>query len=215
MLKKHYALAIVSFLLLPAVFTLGAMLFLSINPEIAAGHPNYVRNYRILAQAKTLVLWSSELASIGLWFLTCLFLIKSKKQSYVWSCLAILGPFGFIILSMLRDEAPAPGDLYQQYIGRQKLYLRLAQELCFFVIVWIVAYQAVAFKRDLMIMHQAAVTGLSTAQILEQQNASGGMWAFAEGNEIFYLVVLIYLLWPIVFNAAGHLLKSRNSAGNA
>ena len=213
--KKYYALAIVSFLLIPEVFVLGGMLFSSINPEIVAGHPNYTRNYRILDLAKTLILWSILLVNTGLWFLTCLFLVKSKKQSYVWLCLAILGPFGFIILSILRDKAPALGDLYQQYIGKLKLYLRVAQELCFFVIVWTVAYQIVVLKRDLMIMYQAAATGVSTAQIIEQQNASSGMWAFSEGNECMYLVVLFYLLWPVGFNALGNLLKLWGSAKKA
>jgi hypothetical protein len=58
-------------------------------------------------------------------------------------------------------------------------------------------------KRTLMIRHEAAITGLSTAQIMDLQNASGGMWAFAEGNEVMYLVILLYLLWPIVFSIVG------------
>jgi hypothetical protein len=210
--KKYYALAIVSFLLIPEVFVLGGMLFNSINPEIAAGHPNYARNYRLLDLAKTLSAWAALLVNTSLWFQTCLFLIKSKKQSYVWLCLAILGPFGFIILSILRDKAPALGDLYQQYIGKLKLYVRVAQELCFFVIVWTVAYQVVVLKRDLMIMYQAAATGASTAQIISQQNASSGMSAFSEDNECMYLVVLFYLLWPVGFNALGNLLKLWGSA---
>jgi len=31
------------------------------------------------------------------------------------------------------------------------------------------------------------------------------MWAFAEGNEEMYLVILFYLLWPIVFNIVGRM----------
>jgi hypothetical protein len=54
-----------------------------------------------------------------------------------------------------------------------------------------------------MIRYEAATTGVSTAQIIDRQNASGGMWAFAEGNEVMYLVVLLYVLWPIVFNIVG------------
>jgi hypothetical protein len=54
-----------------------------------------------------------------------------------------------------------------------------------------------------MIRHEAATTGISTAQIIDRQNASAGMWAFAEGNEVMYLVVLLYLLWPIAFSVAG------------
>jgi hypothetical protein len=215
MLKKHYALAIVSFLLIPAVVVLGGMLFNFINPEIAAGHPNYVRNYRLLDLTKKLSLWGTLLMITGLWFLTCLFLVKSKKQSYAWSCLAILGPFGFIILSMLRDRAPALGDFYQQYICKLKFYLRAAQEFCFFVIVWTVAYQIVVLKRDLMIMYQSAATGVSVAQIIDQKNASSGMLAFSEGNECMYLVVLFYLLWPIGFNALGNLLELWGSAKKA
>jgi hypothetical protein len=109
MFKKHYVLAIVSFLLIPTVFVLAAMLFNSINPEIAAGHPNYERNYRLLALGKNLFMLAALLVNMGLWFLTCFFLIKSKKQSYGWLSLAMLGPFGFIILTMLSDNAPALG----------------------------------------------------------------------------------------------------------
>ena len=65
------------------------------------------------------------------------------------------------------------------------------------------AYQGMVLKRTLMISYQAATTGVSTAQIIDLQNASAGMWAFAEGNEVMYLVVLLYLLWPMVFNIVG------------
>ena len=60
-------------------------------------------------------------------------------------------------------------------------------------------------KRDLMIIYEAATTGTSTAQIIDQQNTSSGMWAFREGLEVLFLVVLFYLLWPICFNAVGRL----------
>jgi hypothetical protein len=212
MFKKHYVLAIVSFLLIPAATVLGAILFNSINPEIAAGHPNYERNYWLLNLAKTFSMLAILLVNMGLWFLTCLFLVKSKKQTYLWLFLATLGPFGFIILTMLRDKAPALGDLHQQFVGKLKLYLRVAQELCFFVLVLVVAFQTMVLKRDLIIMHQAAATGTSIAQIIDQQNASSGMWAFSEGLEVMYLVIFFYLLWPICFNAVGHLPKLWASA---
>jgi hypothetical protein len=51
-------------------------------------------------------------------------------------------------------------------------------------------------KRNLMIIVQSASTGLSRAQIIDQQNASSGMWAFGEGLEVIYLAALFYLLWP-------------------
>jgi hypothetical protein len=81
--------------------------------------------------------------------------------------------------------------------------VRAGYEICIFVLAWVLAYQGMVFKRNLMIRHQAAVTGMSVAQIMDQQNASSGMWAFAEGNEVMFLVILFYLLWPIVFNIVG------------
>jgi hypothetical protein len=50
---------------------------------------------------------------------------------------------------------------------------------------------------------KAATTGSSAAQVTDLHNASGGMWAFAEGNEVMFLVILLYLLRPVVFNIVG------------
>ncbi len=205
MFKRPYVLAIVSFLMIPAVSVLAAMLINSIDPEIAAGYANYERNYRLLSLAKTLSVWAVLLVIMGLWFLTCFFLVKSKQRSYGWLPLAMFGPFGLIILKMLSDNAPAPADLYQRFIGKLKNYPRIAYELGLFVVVWVGAFLTMVLKRDLMIMYEAATTGTSTAQIIDQQNASSGMWAFREGLEVLFLVVLFYLLWPICFNAVGRL----------
>src|SRR5881396_3313262 len=108
--KKPYALALVSLLLIPAVTVLGGLLFSSINPEIAAGHANYEQNYRLIDAAQKLAALLTLLVNIGLWFLTCFFLVKSKKRSYAWSTLAIFGPFGLIVLTMLRDNEPGYQD---------------------------------------------------------------------------------------------------------
>jgi hypothetical protein len=79
----------------------------------------------------------------------------------------VAGPatIGLIILTLLSDNAPAPGDLYQQFVGKLKVYLRVAYELSFFVVVWVGGYQIMVLKRDLMIMCEAATTGTFTAQI--------------------------------------------------
>jgi hypothetical protein len=69
--------------------------------------------------------------------------------------------------------------------------------------LWVLAYEAMVLKRNLMILYESATTGVSTAQIIATQNASSGMWAFGEGMEVMYMVVLLYLLWPIVFNIVG------------
>jgi hypothetical protein len=205
MLKQPYVLAIVSFLAIPAVFLPAAMLINLIDPEIAAGHAHYERNYWLLTLAKNLSMLAVLAVVMVLWFLTGFFLVKSKKRSYAWLSLALLGPFGLMILTQLADNAPAPGDLYQQFVSRLKIYLRIPYELIFFAVVSVGAYQAMVLKRDLMIMVEAAVTGASTAQIINQQNASSGMWAFGESLEVLFVMPLFYLLWPICFNVLGRL----------
>ena len=205
MYKRPYVLAIVSFLMIPAVTVLGGMLINSINPEIAARSSNYERNFQLLNLAKHLSMLAGSLVIMLLWLLSCFFLIKSKQRSYGWLPLAMLGPFGLIILTLLSDNAPAPGDLYRQFVGKLKIYLRVVYELIFFVAVWVGAYQTMVLKRDLMIRYEAATTGVSIAQIIDQQNASSGMWAFSEGMEVLFLVALCYLLWPICFNLVGRL----------
>jgi hypothetical protein len=127
----------------------------------------------------------------------------------------MFGPFGLIILTLLSNNASAPGDLYQQFIGKLKIYLRVAYELGFFVVVWVGAFLTMVLERDLMIIYEAATTGTSTAQIIDQQNASSGMWAFREGLEVLFLVVLFYLLWPICFNVVGRLPRLWASAKKA
>jgi hypothetical protein len=212
MLKRPYVLAIVSLFLIPVFTVLGGMLTNSINPEIAAGSSNYERNFQLLSQVKTLSMLAGSFMIMLLWLLTCFFLIKSKQRSYGWLPLAILGPFGLMILTLLSDNAPAPGDLYQKFFGKLNIYLRVAYELILFMVAWTGAYQAMVLNRNLMILYESANTGVSTAQIIDQQNASSGMWAFSEGLEVLFLVALGYLLWPICFNVVGRLLRPSASA---
>jgi hypothetical protein len=205
MFKRPYVFAMLAFLLIPAVTVFSGILINSIDPEIAAGHANYERNFRLLTLAKGLSIFAVFLVAVGLWFLTCFFLIQSKQRSYGWLSLGALGPFGLIVLMMLSDQSLRPKGLYEDFIGKLKIYQRVAYEIAFFVIVWVVAYQAMVLKRDIMIMLESARTGVPTAQIIDLQNASSGMWAFSEGLEVLFLVILVYLLWPICFNLVGHL----------
>jgi hypothetical protein len=85
------------------------------------------------------------------------------------------------------------------------IFARIGYEVCRFVLIWLLAYQAMVVKRNLMILYESATTGQSTAQIIATQNASSGMWAFGESLEVMFLVVLFYLLWPIVFNVVGRM----------
>src|SRR5262249_4786101 len=144
--------------------------------------------------------WSSVLLGMILWVLAFFFVLKAKEQSYWWLPLAALGPVGLAAVTVLNDRTPAPQDFYQQLVQRQSVWVRVAYEAAFFVAVWIIAYQIVVLKRNLMIMYEAATTGVPAAQIIAIQSASSGMWAFSEGLEELFLVTVCYLLRPICFN---------------
>ncbi len=207
MFKKYYYFEAASLLLIPVTILLTGSVFSFINPEIAAGHPNYVRNYQILNLAKTLTLWTGIFISMALWFLTCFFLLKSREQSYWWSPLALFGPFGLTVLSMLGDKSPAPGDLFRQIIQRQRLSIRIVYEIIFFAAVWVLSCQIMVLKRNLLILAESVRTGVSTAQIIDRQNASSGMWAYTEGMEVLYLVAVFYVFWPLCFNLIARIPK--------
>ena len=203
MIKKQWLVALVLLLLIPLVFRLGGMLFSLINPEIAAGHPNYAQNYHLLNDLKLMFLWGSIAVALVLWVLVCLLVIRSKKRSSLWLLLSPLGPFGFAVLAMLDDRAPAETDRYARFLRKLNWPMRIAYELCTFVFFCVLAYQMMLLLRMLIIWGQAVATGMSTAQIMDIQNASGGMWAFAEGNEEMFFVALLYLLRPMVFAIVG------------
>jgi hypothetical protein len=225
MMKREWVAAVVLLLLIPVALVLGGALFSLINPEIAAGHPNYVRNFHLLNLLKLSVMWATAAAVLVLWLLVCLQVIRAKKRSSAWLFLAALGPFGLAILAMLRDaklnEATANDratevtDRYTRFVRSLNGFVRAGYELCSFVILWELAYQAMVVKRTLMIRYEAATTGVSVAQIIDTQNASSGMWAFGEGLEVMFLVALLYLLRPVVFNLVGRLAAPSRSPKQA
>jgi hypothetical protein len=200
MMKKQMVVALVLLLLIPVVSMLGGLLFSMINPEIAAGHANYARNYHLLSLVKIMTMWGSGALVAILWLLACLLVIRSKERSSLWLFFAALGPLGFAILAMLNERTPAETDRHARFVRSLNRFARVGYEVFAFVVIWLLAYQAMVLKRNLMIMYQSATTGISTSQIIATQNASSGMWAFAEGIEVMFMVVLFYLLRPIVFN---------------
>ncbi len=199
-MKRQSVVAVVLLLLIPVVSMLGGLLFSKINPEIAAGHPNYARNFHLLSLVKNMSFLASGAVVGILWLLVCFLLIRSKERSLLWMGCAALGPFGLAILAILNDKAPAETDRYARFVRSLNRFVRVGYEVCVFVIIWLLAYQAMVLKRNLMILYESATTGVSSALILDRQNASSGMWAFAEGMEVMYLVVVFYLLLPVVFN---------------
>jgi len=199
-MKKQSVVALVLLLLIPVVLVLGGLLFSLINPEIAAGHPNYERNFHLLSLLKVMMIWATAAVVTVLWLLVCLQVIRSKKRSSAWLFLAALGPFGLAVLAMLGDSTTAVTDPYTRFVRNLNGLVRVGYEVCTFVCAWVLAYEAMLVKCALIVRYEAVTTGSSIAQVIDRQNASGGMWAFAEGLEVMFLVVLIYLLRPVLFN---------------
>jgi hypothetical protein len=208
MTKRYHFLAVAALLLIPVVTILGPMTAFAINPEIAAGHPDYVRNYRLLETAKTVVLLTSALIGCGLWLMCCAFLLKAKVRSYWWLPSALLGPYGLAVLTVLKDRAPDSGDLYQRFISGMRPLTRIAYEIVVFVAIRITTFLAIMLWSDLSIAVESIRTGVPVAAIFEQRSASSGMWAFGDEFRELYLVALFYLVWPIFFNVAGLFGKS-------
>src|SRR5262249_32363896 len=74
----------------------GGMLSNSINPEIAASHPNYGSDYYLLSLLKRISLWASEAAVAVLLLRLCLLVIRSKKRSPLYPqrrLCSLLGPW--------------------------------------------------------------------------------------------------------------------------
>lgn len=109
---------------------------------------------------------------------------------------------------MLNDKAPAETDWYARFVRNLNRFVRVGYEVFAFVVIWLLAFQGMVLKRNLMNLYESATTGISTAQIIDLQNASSGMWAFAEGNEVLYTVVLPYLIWPVLFNIVGRVAET-------
>jgi hypothetical protein len=204
-MKRQTVVALVLLLLIPAVLMLGGFLFAMINPEMAAGHANYAVNFYLLQRLRVGLFFGSGIVALVLWVVAFFLVIRSKERSPWWILLAALGPLGLAILASLNDRVPAETDRHSRFVAGLNIFARIGYEVCRFVLIWLLAYQAMVVKRNLMILYESATTGQSTAQIIATQNASSGMWAFGESLEVMFLVVLFYLLWPIVFNVVGRM----------
>lgn len=211
MIKKQLLVALLLLLLIPAVMLGGGLVSSLINPEIAAGHPNYVRNWHLLNSLKIGVMYASFAVVIALYSLGCFLVIRSKEQSTAWLALAPFGPLGFAILTVLNDRAPSATDRYTRFLRSMNWPLRAAYELLSVYVIWELSWQIMILKRNLMIRYESITTGVSTAQIIATQNASSGMWAFSEGLEVMFFVLVLYLLRPMIFNVVGRVAAPKPS----
>jgi len=209
MLKRRYVPALVCYLAIPVVLIAGMRLSFLLEPEWARGHADYAFRFWLLEMAQRGVQLATLGLLLGLWLAVCYLVLKSRQRSLLWLPLAAAGPFGFIGIAMLQDHEPAPEDSYQRFIRKMKMYWRVPLEIAVFVSVWTLAFLAMALKRDLMISYESFSTGTPVDTIIARQNESSGMYAFSEGLEVFFFVVLIYLVLPIIFNLLGRLFKLR------
>jgi hypothetical protein len=210
--KRHYLMALACYLAIPAVVIAGVGLSRLIDPEMARGSADYARNFRLLQMAARGAVMAVAGLALVLWVSTCYLVLKSRKRSVLWLALAAAGPFGFMFIAMLADRSPAPDDLHQQFIRKLKLYWRVPLEVAVFVLTWILAYQCVALKRELLISYESFSSQTPVETIIARQNASSGMYAFGEGLEATYLFVLLYLLWPIIFSLVGQRFARRTNS---
>ena len=118
MIKKQSGVALILFLLIPLVTVLGGIGFSFINPEWAAGHPDYVRNYHLLSLLKDTFMFGSMAGVVVLWVLVCFLVVRSKKRSLVWVLFAALGPLGFAVLASLNDRTATEPDSYTRFCAR-------------------------------------------------------------------------------------------------
>ncbi|HLY42563.1 MAG TPA: hypothetical protein VKR52_15210 [Terracidiphilus sp.] len=212
MIKKQLVFAFALLLLIPIVTMAGGMLSSLVNPEIAAGHPNYARNWHLLNGLKIGLFLGSIAIDGVLWIAACFLVIRSKRRSPLWLVLAILGPVGFAILATLNDRDAAEAGGYAQFVRGMNWLVRGSYEIGTFVLAWVLAYQAMLLGREVIIRFEAITQGVSVAQIRDIQSASSGMWAFGEAIEVIYLVALLYALRPLVFGVASHVATRMKSA---
>src|SRR5262245_38654412 len=185
--KRQDVLALIYYLSVPIVLIAGVGVFRLIDPELARGRADYARDYEFLQMVRMGAVCAAAGLALVLWTACCYLVIKSRHRSLRWLPLAAAGPFGFIVLAALEDRAPAPGDLYQQFIRKLTIYGRVPLEIAFFVVIWFLVYGFVVLTRELMITFESLATGAPVATIVAQQTASSGMWAAGEGMEEIYL----------------------------
>ena len=208
-MKLRYLVAVACYVAIPVAVVAGVGVFVLIDPELARGHADYARVYRVLGLARLGVLAAAAALALALWVACCHLVLASRGRSGRWLALAAAGPFGFSVIATLGDRSPTPGDRYQRFIRGLGTPWRVALEVAVCVCVWGLTHSAVIIARDLMIQLESRRTGTPAAAIVSQQNASSGMWAAGEEMEALYLVPLAYLLWPVLFNLAGWLFARR------
>ena len=219
MIRKYNVRSIVALLLIPVASRLAAAIIGAIDPEVARGHADYVRNFALLEHLRRGVFVSGLLLLGALWLLACAWLLRGKSQRRAWLWLALLGPPGFAVLAALPDRSPPlPGDAHRRLLERLPQLLRIGYEILRFAAFGFVAMQLIEWLDDATALWEAHQRGVALAVVLAERDASSGMWAFGDMVRAGYLFVLMYALWPAGFNAVAGLVRwlrqRRSGAGD-
>jgi len=193
--------------LMPVVLIAGVAVHGMIDPEMAARHANYERNYRLLEALRAAVLSGTFLAVLSLWFAMCLLLLKAKRRSLLWTVPGILGPLGLALITALKPRVVDPVDSYSSFVAKLGIVSRIGYEVLLFMGICALAMAAVSIHADLMIAWSAHVQQVPIEQILQERDASSGMYAFSEAMEALYLIACLYLLLPAAANWIHRLLR--------
>jgi hypothetical protein len=193
------------------VVVAGAAVSQLVDPEMARGRADYERAYQVLTLVRTGVLLTTAGLALLLWVLCCYWMLRARRRALAWLGLAVAGPLGLAVIAMLADRSPGLGVPSRWRFGKLGPGWRVPLELALFVAVWILAYEAIVLKRGLMIALESFLTGTPVSTIVAQQSASSGMWAFGEGLEVIYLVMLAYAVRPLVLDVAVRLAGRRRS----
>lgn len=208
MIRNYYCRSILALLLIPVVVMLSVQLFQAIDPELAAGHANYVLNYWLLDHARRIVLLGGLVLAVVLWLLSGFWLLRAKSRRGAWLLLSLLGAPGFALLSALSDRSPpSPDDVYRRQLARLPTVVRVLYEVVRFAALCFVTMQLVEWWNDGTAFLEATRRGVALAVVLAERDASSGMWAFGDLNRAAFLFVLIYMLWPFGYNAAARLIR--------
>lgn len=130
--KRQHLLALLCYLSIPVVLIAGVGLFLFIDPELAHGRADYVRDYRRLEWLRGAVLMAAGGLILLLWLAVCHLVLKSRQRSPRWVLLAAAGPLGFSLIAMLEDRSPLPDARYQRFIRALPAHRRVPLELIVF-----------------------------------------------------------------------------------
>jgi len=215
-IRKYYGLSVLALLLIPLAAMLAAGILDAINPELAAGHANYARNFALLEHLRNAVPLAAALLLGVLWLLACIWLLRSKSRRRAWLWLTLAGSLGFAALTALSDHSPLTlYDAYGRQLARLPKLLRVLYEVVRFVAFTLLAWQLVEWLDSGTALLEATRRGLPLAEVLAERDASSGMWAFGDAVRAAYVFVLLYALWPVGCNAVAWLIRRRQPTHRA